>query len=118
MDNIKEGTVLVSKWGYSMILSTWVKVIKVSPKTLLVQEISSRMLTPEELAEKNLKPAYLQGYSIPLPKEIRKGNFEDRKPFRIYKRDENYFVGTPSDMSSQLSFKVWDGEPEFEDHCD
>jgi hypothetical protein len=106
---------LVAKWGYSMILATWVKVIKESPKSLLVQEVKGRTLTEDELTAKGLKPAYLQCYSVPTDvPDARNGEIET---FRIFKRDGSY-RGTPPHMSSTLSFTVWDGEPEFEDHCD
>jgi hypothetical protein len=113
-----ENKILVASWGYSMILTTWVQVIKVSPKTLLVREIVSRGLTEKELEEKKLKPAYLQMYSVAKePVEFRKRNGKDGEPFRLYKRG-NHWVGTTDHGSTQFRFEEWNGEPQFEDHCD
>lgn len=117
-----------------MILTTWVKVIKESPKTLLVQEIVSRGLSSEECDKLGLKPAYLQMYSVPTDK-VAMHNSEPQKPFRLYRRgmtdkwvnnekkqfekkQVEVFKGTPPNTSTALYFQEWDGEPEFEDHCD
>lgn len=114
--------ILVSKWGYSMILTTWVRVIKETPKTLVVQELESRTLTREELMERRLTPAWLQCYTLPTDK-IRQKNGEDMKPFRVFSREPKFdprpeWVGTPFDSNFVHTFREWDTEPEFEDHCD
>lgn len=114
------GKYLVAKWGYSMILATWVKVVGVSPKSLVVEEVKGRVLTIEELAAHKLSaPGFLQYYTIPTDIELKQniGGGEKTKAFRIYKRDTTY-VGTPSGMHMKLYFELWDGQPEFEDHCD
>jgi hypothetical protein len=128
-NEIKKGDVMVAKWGYSMILSTWVKVVKVSPKTILVQEIVSRQLSQEECESKKLKPGYLQAYSVPTD-NISLHNNEPQIPFRLYhptksdqwigdeKKEIEIWHGHPENMSIRLAFVKWDGDPEFEDHCD
>jgi hypothetical protein len=110
------GKYLVSKWGYSMILATYVRVIKETPKTLLVEEVDSRTLNTDELAEKHLTPGYLQCYSVPTENSTHR-NGTLQSPFRIYKRG-NYHRGKAPGMSTYLNFEVWTGNPEFEDHCD
>lgn len=127
------GKYLVAKWGYSMILATWVKVIKESPKTLLVEEVKGHALNSEELAQQKLSPGYLQCYSVPTD-VVETHNNLPQKQFRVYTRDLKVgtvvtaegpkdkrivaWVGHPPQMSSRLTFELWDGEPEFEDHCD
>jgi len=117
--------ILVAKWGYSMILSTWVRVIRESPKTLLVEEIKSRVAPVEEQKQHNLSaPGYLQMYSMPTdPVETQNGR--QTEAFRLYRRESSKtgyahttWVGHPHDMSTKLCFIEWDGKPEFEDHCD
>lgn len=110
--------ILVASWGYSMILTTWVKVIRENPKTLLVAEINSRAATDEECAANGHKqnPGYLQYYSVAAD-TFRSKNGKESIPFRLYKRGDSY-IGTPTDMSSKFYFKLWDGKPQFEDHCD
>lgn len=111
--NMKD-KIMVSKWGYSMILSTWVKVVQESPKTLLVQEMNGRSLSSEELDAQGLKPAWLQAYTV-----VTETARTDSKPFRLYKnKSGDGYHGKPGDMSTTLYFDIWDGKPEFEDHCD
>ena len=117
------GKYLVAKWGYSMILATWVRIIKESPKTLLVEEVRGRALTSEELAQYNLHPMYLQSYSVATNEPTGHNGYLD-KPFRLYKRDgklsgvDAVWRGRPKGMSISLTFISWEGKPEFEDHCD
>ena len=110
------GDYLVAKWGYSMILAGWVKVIKVSPKSLVVEQVKGHTLTDVELTERKLSPGFLQCYSSPTSEPTGHNGYLN-KSFRIYQRDDVY-VGTPSGMCTKLYFQVWDGQPEFEDHCD
>lgn len=111
--------ILVASWGYSMVLTTWVKVINETQKTLLVQEIESRGLTEEEYAEKKLKPSYMQCYTVAVDKP-RVDCFDRVKHIRLYKREtssgEIEYI-TAKD-GYRLYFKEWNGEPQFEDHCD
>lgn len=118
-----KGKILVAKWGYSMILSTWVRVIKESQKTLLVEEIEGRALTSEELAHHKLSPLFLQYYTVATDKLVGHNGLIT-SPFRLYKRDgalsglETVWIGHPKMMSTKLVFSIWDGQPEYEDHCD
>ncbi len=59
---MKKGTILSATWGYSMVLKTWVRVVDVGKKTLLVEEIEGRSATKYE--RKGLTTAYLQDYTI------------------------------------------------------
>lgn len=118
-----KGKILVAKWGYSMILSTWVRVIKESTKTLLVEEVKGRSLTTEELAQHKLSPGFLQSYTVATDK-LTGHNGLLAVPFRLYKRDvklsgvDTIWIGHPKTMSSKLIFTIWDGQPEYENHCD
>lgn len=114
-----ENKILVATWGYSMTLTTWVKVIKVSPKTILVKEVYSRSLSEEEMVAKGLKTAgFYQSYSVlHEPVAFRERNGEVQKAFRLYKRGE-YWVGSPDSYGSKFYFKEWDGTPQYEDHND
>lgn len=115
--------ILVAKWGYSMILATWVKVIKESPKSLVVDEVKGRNVTDDELKLHNLsQPGFLQCYTVPTNESTGYGGYHDQ-PFRVYKRESKsgdtvVWVGHPKGMSTKLYFREWDGKPEFEDHCD
>jgi len=133
MNNSLIGKYLVSKWGYSMILSTWVKVIRETPKTLIVQEVKSHSLTSEELEEKKLSPGWLQCYTVPTDVPV-SHNGKEQPQFSVFKRTkkvgtivtaagpkENFvdmYVGRTPDSHYKHYFELWDGEPEFEDHCD
>lgn len=122
---VSPGTILVATWGYSMILSTWVRVVKVSPKSLLVEEIDSKRVPTEELSKWKLSnPGYLCMY-VTASENTKIRNCEKTKTFRIYKREtdrtgipETTWVGTVPYMSSRMNFKIWDGLPVLEDHCD
>lgn len=115
-----EKKILVATWGYSMVLSTWVKVLKVSPKTLLVVEIHSRNATPEEMkANKLSEPGYLQSYVMPTDDARVRQSEEVAIPFRLYKnKSTEGYHGKPSGMSTTLYFDEWNGKPVHEDHCD
>lgn len=113
-----KGKILVASWGYSMILTTWVKVVKEDAKTLLVAEIGNRSLTKEELADKNLSLSFMQCYMMPVEDVLKYHNGDIAPQFRLYKRGDSW-KGKPSRMSGYgLNFKVWDGTPQLEDHAD
>lgn len=130
---MKQDDILVASWGYSMILTTWVKVVKESPKTLLVQEIEHRSLSQEELDATGLTLGFMQSYQLPVLEQVRLRNGQPSKTFRIYKREKEntypsmdsevvpenvYYIGKPDGFSSSLRFKIWDGGPMLEDHAD
>lgn len=112
---IKEGDIFVATWGYTMLLSTWCRVVKVG-KTLLVEEIVARGLSQQEIDEQNLTVGYLQLYSVPTDTAAK--HHDKPVQFRLYHRGESW-KGAPAHMSYRhLFFKPWDGKPVFEDHCD
>lgn len=113
-----KGSILVSSWGYSMVLTTWVRVVEAGAKTLLVEEINSRSANDEERVGLS-KLGFMQNYTMPTD-QARMRNGETVKQFRLYKRGSGdcEFSGKPTGMSSKLYFKVWNGKPQFEDHCD
>lgn len=114
------GDVLVATWGYSMVLTSWVKVVKVSAKTLLVAELICRPLDAEEReANKLSDPGFLQYYVVPTD-ELKTRNGEISAQFRLYSDKEGGegYHGYPDGMSSRLYFKKWDGRPKLEDHAD
>ena len=117
MNNSLVGKYLVSKWGYSMILATYVKVIRETPKTLVVQEVKSRHTTEEEDAKLGLSYGWLQCYTVPTDNPERH-NGEEQKTFPVYKRDNGCYIGCTPGSNMKHYFYVWDGKPEFEDHCD
>ncbi len=113
---------MVASWGYSMILTTWVKVLKDTGKTLLVQEIATRALSQEEREAQGLSTEFMQSYIVPfnsyLPLKGDKNGTRPVEPFRLYKRGENW-KGAPKNFSYRhLQFKEWDGTPQLEDHAD
>ncbi len=115
MQTIKEGDILVATWGYTMLLATWCRVVKVG-KTLLVEEINGRALSAAEHEAQNLTTGYLQFYSVPT--EIAAKHHDKPVQFRLYHRGESW-KGAPAHMGYRdLFFKPWDGKPVFEDHCD
>lgn len=118
-NKISVGDILVASWGYSMTLTTWVKVIKVSPKTLLVAEIERKALSPDELEKQNLKPGFLQMYTMPL-KTLSTYNGEHAPQFRLFanRAGDGGWHGFPDGIITRLYFKKWDGRPQFEDHAD
>lgn len=127
---------MVASWGYSMVLTTWVRVVKVSPKTLLVEEIEQRSLSNEEHKQAGLQTGYLSFYVVPLkPITATKKNGEAKPQFRLFSTargkkaqndedgsfqrwSESTWHGYPDDFSTKLFFQVWDGKPQHEDHCD
>lgn len=127
------GKYLVSEWGYSMSLTTWVKVISETQKTLLVKEVKSRNTTTEEDAKYGLTYGWLQNYVLPTDK-VETRNGEEQKAFRVYKRSTrtdtiitpegskqqiiDIYVGRTPGSSMKHYFELWDGKPIFENHCD
>jgi hypothetical protein len=133
MNNIEKGDILVATWGATMTLTTWVRVVKVSPKTLLVEEIQDRALNEGERKEKKLSEGYLTCYKVPsLPIKTTLNNGEPKAQFRLYQRGKmlnsdneadreyarNTWHGYPDNFGIRLFFHPWDGTPQYENHCD
>jgi hypothetical protein len=119
---MKEGNILVATWGYSMILATFVRVIKVSPKSILVEELLSSSATDGDRAAAGIKPSsqdgFLQTYVVPST-TARQRNGE-KNIIRLYSRGMTESVEKFITMKDgyQKEFTLWDGKPVFEDHCD
>lgn len=139
--DIKIGDILVCSWGYSMILTTWVKVIKVSPKSILVREIGTRGATDEERAAAKIGPkendGFLQLYVMPVPESERMDSkfvngewTKVTKDYRLFDRGNEMRWDDLGDKQVPVrkfitvkdrytkTFYLWDGKPEHEDHCD
>jgi hypothetical protein len=108
------GTILVRKWGYSMILVDFYRVIEETAKTVLVQALGS-IETPD---------GFLTGYAIPdknkilLKQRVSEGENEEER-LRIYKKQKNndwLLISSKNDYKKY--FSKWDGQPEHYDHCD
>lgn len=117
----KKGEILVASWGYSMILVTFVRVIKDSGKTISVEELVSRAATKEEKAGRTHND--MQGYVMPTD-QVRVGGPISQIPikYRLYRRKDStgrtVYKGKEAAHSSAKFFRLWDGCPEFEDHAD
>lgn len=125
---VKVGDILVSTWGYSMRLATFVKVEKVSAKTLVVREVILREASDEERKAAGLgEPGYLQSYSMPTNQVTQEIDWEgemvgftrptkDVATIRLYPNSSNGWF-TRKD-GYKKSFDLWDGRPVYENHCD
>lgn len=116
---IKAGDVMVCSWGYSMTLVTFVRVEKVSKKTILVRELQHRGISEEERVKHGLPElSYLQLYSLPK-EELALHNGGPQKPIRLYPckgiLPDTWFTAV---NGYKKFFKLWDGRPEYENHCD
>ena len=99
--NLKVGDVLVARWGYDMILNTFVEVVKVSAsgKSVSLRELKSEVVSSD---------GFLAGREVPKP--------------GVFKKEEEIMVRRVGEHMKLFSwgafFHKWDGEPCSFDHCD
>lgn len=107
MDSIKNGTILVHSFGYSMTLVNFYQVIRETTATVVVREIGQEVVSND---------AYMAGKVMPI-----KDKFLGDKEFRLYKRQHkdgvSFFVGR-LDSSHPQYIRLWEGKPVAYNHCD
>lgn len=113
-----ESKILFSIWGQGNTYVTFVRVIKESPKTLLVEELINKDLSKEELKEKNLSIDFsktLQNYCVPSDQV----KIDAGRPikFRLYKEDDSDYFFTNKKGFCQM-YQLWDSKPVLEDLSD
>lgn len=100
------GKILTCSWGYSMTLVDFYEVLKESAKTLLVRAIGSKVVETT---------SYMAGHVVP---DIEK---KENEILRVYKRKDKsekgfYLISRKSGY--RKFYHVWDGQPEYFNHCD
>jgi len=102
---IKVGDILVSSWGYSMILNSWYQVVKRTAKTVTVREICSKTVNGNGF----------QGESMPIPDQFHVGaNADVFHSKKLHHNGDRPFIK----MTDYEYAYLWDGTPEPFDHLD
>lgn len=106
MEKVKEGDILYTTWGATMILVQFYKVMKTTPKTVVVKELKAKV------AENT---GFLRGTEVPTDE------FTDDRKNRLDSDLRLYYRGD-SIISKKAGFtrfyQKWDGKPVYFDHCD
>ena len=114
---IKIGDIMVCVWGYSMILTDWVEVVKETPKTLVVEELQSKSVSGV-IDGLNYTPDYGRPWVMPTgDRKHIMGNHGAPKKIRLYKREGSGYWFSKKGGYIKL-YNVWDGRPIQEDHND
>jgi hypothetical protein len=101
-----ENTILINRWGATMILVDFYIVLKETAKTLTIQELHSK-----EVGD----GGFLTGTATPTDLKI-------GKQFKVYK--ENSVIDNRPIFTGHLDkhykqyLEVWDGKPAHFNHCD
>jgi hypothetical protein len=114
---VEVGSILLDVWGYSMTIVDFYRVVKVSPKSVIVEPCASKTVEGSE--------GYLSGQSVPTP-EVPITNVNDLKDgkvkqYRLFRRETSYgvsYVGSLDGYGTMHYLKVWDGRPRSFNHCD
>lgn len=88
--DLKPGDIIAKCWGYSMVLYTFYKVVRISNKFVFLQELEKKV---DPSTEDGFRPLVVPDLLNPVGKVIRKG------------------------MTTYIG-NVWDGKPCQEDHLD
>lgn len=113
------GDILVNVWGYSMTIVDYYRVVKISPKSVVIEPCASKTVEGSE--------GYLSGQAVPAA-EVSITNVNDMidgkvKQYRVYRRENidgrpDYYVGSLDGYSTVHYFTLWDGRPRSFNHCD
>ena len=93
--------IIRTSFGYDMTINVYAKVLKETAKTMLVQEVGTKVANDNGMGN---------GSATPDPKEL-KGN-----PFRVYKR--NYFTGENAYRGKDQTWKDWSGKSNYHNTWD
>jgi len=102
--------ILVNVWGYSMTIVDYYKVVRETPKTVIIRKLKSK----EE------HTGFLSGKSVPSDE------FADEKEFRAVKPKTSFdgsytqecFKSSLDYRGSMNYLRVWNGEAKSFNHCD
>lgn len=117
MNNTLKDKILVSVWGYSMVMVDFWKVIKETKDTIVVRQLKDKIVE---------NTGYLQGTCMPIEEfetekdwktEVKEGEPRPMKfvERRLYKDGEKWFSRK---NGFYKSFEMWNGKPIGFDHCD
>lgn len=110
---MNHSNILVSQWGYSMILYEFVQILKETPKTILVRVLETETVgdnghgRPKVSPKWPLQPEYEREHGKP-------GNTIEKR-YRLYKKDGRVFTRVDGYYKY---YSPWDGQPKEEDHND
>lgn len=124
-NDLKVGDIMVSTWGATMILADFVEVVKILPKTLLVESLESKSVSGM-IDGIDYKPEYGRPWVVPdgnKRRHIQRAHGEPEK-IRLYcKRMTNQDETVNEVWFSKVRrfakiYEKWDGRPIQEDHND
>lgn len=100
----KLGDIFVSSWGYGMTIVSWYLVIKLTPKTVTLKELNSKIVTGDAMS----------GEAIPSKSYTNNTDaFVEGKKTIIRKITESGIK-----INSYEYAKKWDGQPKYFNHWD
>ncbi len=98
--DFKVGDMLAGTWGATMVIPAFYKVVRLTPKRLVLEEYDGRMISSDGYGQR--------GYEVP--------DFTRCKGEKLGRIEDDYVVvGSKWDT---ILLKKWDGQPVWADYMD